>query len=875
MTIITQNTKYSENINIHQSFEAQVDRRPDAIAVVFEDKQLTYGELNHRANQLAHYLQSLGVGPESLVGICMERSLEIVVGLLAILKAGGAYVPLDPAYPKERNTFIVEETQVAILLAQKHLVNELPQLNSRPILVDTEWQTIARESEKNPVSGVTAENLAYVMYTSGSTGKPKGVEMPHISISNYMQSLNQILQINPEDIYLHTASFSVSSSLRQLMLPLTQGAKIVVATQEQIKNPLGLFELIKQQGVTVFDTVQSIWCYLLQALEELDDVNREQLCESKLKLLLFSGGLLPNELFKKVRSTVKGKARIINIYGQTETIGVSAYPIPEQFDLELAYLPIGRPYPYVELYLLDENLQPVSVGEVGEIHIAGAGLARDYLNHPKLTQEKFIPHPFTKEPGARLYKTGDLARYLPDGNLECLGRADFQVKIHGIRIELGEIESTILTHPGVLEVVVVTRTINISGAPSLLAYIVLKPEQTLTNKQLRNFLKNKLPDYMIPATFVMLEALPLTPNGKIDRATLPAPHAVRQESKDTYVAPRNELELQLTKIWGKVLGVQPISLRDNFFELGGNSLIAVRLFAEIERIWSRNLPLATLCEKPTIEELANVICNEEWLAPWSSLVPIQPNGSKPPLICIHPIGGNVLDYYRLANHLGREQPLYGVQAQGLDGKQEPLSRVEDMANHYIKEIRSTIQPNGPYFLAGYSFGGVIAFEMAQQLHTQGQKVALLALFDAISPTLSPSRSSITKFVKIHLSNLKQLKPQDRQKYVKNWLQWHFKSGNYKDIVISELSEASYDFRVLETNSQATKKYQPQVYPGIATLFRSKLQPVKFNESLDLGWDNLVSGGLGIYSLAGDHYSVLREPHIQELAKKLKFCLERL
>ncbi|MFN6572456.1 amino acid adenylation domain-containing protein [Dendronalium sp. ChiSLP03b] len=874
-TQLEQTLDAEQGFCFHKWFETQVEQKPDAVAVIFADKQLTYRELNHRANQLAHYLQAMGVGAESLVGIYMERSLEIVVGLLAILKAGGAYVPLDPAYPKERIAFIVEETQVTILLTQKHLLKELPQLESRLVCLDTEWNNIARESKANPASEVTPENLAYVIYTSGSTGKPKGVEMPHISISNYVQSLNQILQINSEDIYLHTASFSFSSSLRQLMLPLTQGAKIVMATQEQIKNPLSLFELIKQQQVTVFDTVQSVWRYLLQALEELDDVNREQLLESKLRLLLFSGGLLPNELFKKVRSTVKAKARIVNIYGQTETIGVCAYPVPEQFDRELVYLPIGRPYPYVELYLLDENLQPVSVGDVGEIHIAGAGLASGYLNLPKLTQEKFIPYPFSKKPGTRLYKTGDLARYLPDGNLECVGRADFQVKIRGIRIELGEIESTILTHPGVREVVVVTRTINISGEPSLVGYIVLKPEQTLTNKELRNYLRDKLPDYMIPVTFVMLEALPLTPNGKIDRAALPAPNAVRQESKDTYVAPRNELELQLTKIWEKVLGVQPIGVTDNFFELGGNSLIAARLIADIERIWNRKLPLAILLETLTVEQLADVLRQEEQPENWtSSLVPIQPNGSKPPLFCIHPVGGNVLDYYHLANYLGREQPVYGLQAQGLTEKQQPLTCIEDMANHYIQEIR-TIQQNGPYFLAGYSFGGVVAFEMAQQLHAQGQKVALLGLFDVSSPTLQPTRSSITKFLRVHLSNLKQLKPQQRLKYVKNWVQWRIKGGNYKDVLINELSDTSYDFRVLETNWQAKKNYQPQVYPGTVTLFRSKLQPVKFGEQLDLGWGDLVSGGLKIHSIAGDHYSVLREASVKELAEKLKFCLEQL
>jgi amino acid adenylation domain-containing protein len=549
------------NSCIHKWFEAQVQCKPDAVAVVCEDKQLTYQELNTRANKLAHHLQSLEVGPNVLVGICVERSLEMVVGLLGILKAGGAYVPLDPAYPKERLSFILEETQVPLLLTQQRLVEELPQYESRVICLDTEWDTIATHSEANPVSKVTSQHLAYIMYTSGSTGKPKGVEITHANVCPYIDAISKVLQVDTNDVYLHTASFSFSSSVRQLMVPLTQGATSIIATEEQRKNPLSLFELIQKQGVTISDTVPSVWRYGLQALEALDKVSREALLNFKLRLIIFTGELTSCKLLKQLRNQLKNQPRFFNVYGQTETIGNCAYPLPEDFDREEGYIPVGYPYPHNQAYILDEYLQPVAVGEIGELHMAGACLARGYLNRSELNAAKFISNPFVEtqvglsEPAKRLFKTGDLARYLPDGAIEILGRVDFQVKLRGMRIELGEIESVLEQHPSLKEVVVTARE-DESGEKHLVGYIVPTLllddiDQTTFTRELRHFLQEKLADYMIPSAFVMLPALPLTPNGKVDRLALPAPDQVRQEPEKTFVAPQNELELQLTKIWEK------------------------------------------------------------------------------------------------------------------------------------------------------------------------------------------------------------------------------------------------------------------------------------------------------------------------------------
>ena len=882
---------------IYKRFEAQVEQTADAVAVVYEDKQLTYRELNARANKIAHYLQALGVKPDVLVGICMERSLEMVVGLLGILKAGGAYVPLDPTYPKERLSFMLTETQVPVLLTQKPLVEQLPQHESRVICLDTDWDAIATESEENPVSEVTPQHLAYVMYTSGSTGKPKGVQINHANVWHYIQAISEVLQVNANDVYLHTASFSFSSSVRQLMVPLSQGATSIIATREQTKNPLSLFELIQKQGVTVSDTVPSVWRYGLQALENLNEVSRQTLLNSKLRLILLSGEITPCQLLKQLRNQLKSQPCFFNVYGQTETIGNCAYPVPDEFDREQGYVPVGYPYPHNQAYILDDHLQPVAVGEIGELHMAGACLARGYLNRPDLNAEKFISNPFVEtqlnpsESTERLFKTGDVARYLPDGAIEILGRVDFQVKLRGMRVELGEIESMLEQHPTVKEAVVTAREDD-SGDKRLVAYIVPKLasneiNQTVITKELRNFLKEKLADYMVPSAFVMLAALPLTPNGKVDRRALPAPDQVRQELEETFVAPQDELELKLTEIWEKVLGVQPIGVRDNFFELGGHSLLAVRLVTEVEKVFDKNLPLSSFVEAQTVEQLANLLRQQDESAPWRSLVMIQPGSTKPPLFCVHAVWGTVLFYQKLVRYLEPDQPFYALQAQGLDGKQVPCTSVKEMAAHYIKEIR-TVQPEGPYFIGGYSFGGWVAFEIARQLHAQGQEIALLTLFDTSAPgyhkpTSSSDDGKPSTFLDLslfHLRKLLRLNIQDQLAYLRQRLVWHLMAGKlsiFYRIYLRYLRRSPQDLRLLDVagaNNQAAKSYVPQVYPGRLTLFRATDKAAGFGNDLDMGWGELATGGVEIYDISGSHTEIMEEPQLGHVAEKLKLCLDK-
>jgi aspartate racemase len=492
-----------------------------------------------------------------------------------------------------------------------------------------------------------------------------------------------------------------------------------------------------------------------------------------LRQLIAGGDVLSVPHVQKVLSNLPN-CQLINGYGPTENTTFTCYYPIVKIDTLLTSIPIGRPISNTQVYILDLYLQPVPIGIPGQLYIGGDGLARGYLDRPQLTAEKFIPNPFAT---GKLYKTGDLARYLPDGNIEFLGRLDSQVKIRGFRIELGEIEAQLAQHPSVREVTVIDRE-DRPGEKSLVAYLVC-PQAQPTARELRTFLQSRLPDYLIPSAFVTISSLPLTPNGKIDRRALPAPEFERAESPATRVAPRNELELQLTEIWERVLGVRSIGIRDNFFELGGHSLIAVRLFAEIEQTWGQNLPLATLFQKQTIAELADVLRQKEWSAPWSSLVTIQPHGSKPPLFCFHPVGGNVLEYYPLAEYLGRDRPIYGLQSQGLDGKQQLVTSIPEMASNYIQEML-TIQPQEPYLLIGYSFGGLLVYEVAQQLQALGKRVDFLAVLDYNSPNIKTVRPSFTKSIQIHLSNLLQLANQDKIQYIKDRIDYRFNNVDYRE-----------------------------------------------------------------------------------------------
>ncbi|MBW4548499.1 MAG: amino acid adenylation domain-containing protein [Symplocastrum torsivum CPER-KK1] len=871
---------YPKDTFLHQLFEAQVEQTPDAVAVKYKDQPWTYRELNARANQIAHHLQALGVGPEVLVGIFVERSLEMIAGLLGILKAGGAYVPLDPNYPKERLADLLSDSQAPVLLTQEKLVTKLPEYEAHVVCLDKDWEVISQQSQENPVSDVRPNNLAYIIYTSGSTGKPKGVAIEHCGAVNTIIDINERFQVGTKDRLLAVCSLNFDLSVYDVFGLLAVGGTIIVPEASLGPNPAHWLELMVKEQVTFWNSAPPVMQLFVSYV-----ANQSNVSLPSLRLVLLSGDWIPVTLPNQLKA-LSEKVQVISLGGATEASIWSIYYPIETVDATWKSIPYGKPLANQQFYILDSQLQPVPIGVTGELHIGGDGLARCYFNRPELTQERFIPNPLSDTSGTRLYKTGDLGRYLPDGNIEFLGRLDHQVKIRGFRIELGEIETVLTQHPQVRETLIVARE-DRPGNKYLVAYVIPQKGQAPTINELRSFLKQTLPDYMVPSAFVMLDLLPLTPNGKIDRKALPIPDQTSQELEKTFVAPRNELERQLTKVWEKVLGIQPIGVRDNFFELGGHSLLAATLWNEIEKVAGKSLPIATLFQSPTIEQLANMFREGGGAPSCSSLMVIQPGGSKPPLFCIHVLGRGLEFYRPMARYMDPEQPMYGLTTEiaTLDKKQVPPNRVEDLAAFYIKEMR-ILQPEGPYHLIGVSFGGEVAFELAQQLLAQGQKVALLVLLDTRTKNAvkySPSSDRLS----VYLRNLSQRGPayileklHEKMKGSQGNLERYCQELQCKfyQSIRHPLPPPLLEFTYRKLNTQASQAYVPQVYPGRVTLFRASKHEFedRINYSLDpeFGWGDLVTGGLEIHQVSGDHLSMLKEPHVQGLAEKLRDCLSK-
>ena len=631
----------------------------------------------------------------------------MIVGLLGILKAGGAYVPLDPAYPRERLDFMLNDARVGAVLTTASLLSGLPELQARVVCLDTERDPISRESERNLVLEGTPENLAYVIYTSGSTGAPKGVEVSQAALVNFLTSMKCEPGIKPEDVLLAVTTLSFDIAGLEMFLPLIVGARVVVASRETAMDGVRLMELLESSGTTVMQATPATWRLLLETGWK---GNRE------LKVLC-GGEALPREL---ARDLLKRSQSLWNLYGPTET---TVWSTVGEVRLSDQNITIGRPIANTQVYLLDKRSQPVPVGVPGELYIGGDGVARGYRQREELTAERFVTNPF--QVGTRLYRTGDLARYLSDGRIECLGRIDRQVKLRGYRIETEEIETVLRQHPAVRQAVVMIRE-NLSGDQRLVAYLILRSKGSESTREIRGFLAEKLPEYMVPAFLIPLDTLPLTNNGKIDYRALPAVSGIETEVQENYVGARDEVERKLIRIWEELLGVRPIGVKDNFFDLGGHSLLAARLIARVEKNLG-NVSLSQLFQSPTIESLARELRQKKKAKEDSALVLWRNGGSRPPLF-LH--GGS----FELSRHLGDDQPCYGIRPHGQDGRKAPAT-VEAMAADYLKQIRG-VQPQGPYLIGGFSFGGLVAYEMAQQLRQSGQEVALLVLIDPTPPYLN-------------------------------------------------------------------------------------------------------------------------------------------
>ncbi len=575
---------------VHGRFEAQAARTPDAVAVAVEDQSLTYGALDTRSNRLAHRLRALGVGPEVLVGLCVDRSPEMVVALLGILKAGGAYVPIDPSFPERRLALMLDDARVAVLVTEQGLRPKLPAppVGTQVLCLDSDAEQIADEPGTRLAPGVTGANLAYVIYTSGSTGRPKGVQISHGALANCLVSMRQILGITGRDVLLAVTTLSFDIAALELLLPLTVGARVELLPRDVAADGARLAARLMETGATFLQATPASWRLLLDAGWD----------GSPGLTMLCGGEALPRPLADQLLG--RG-ACLWNLYGPTETTIWSS--IDRVGADPASVVPIGRAIASTSLYVLDAQLRPVPIGVAGELYIGGAGLARGYLNRPGLTAERFVPDPFSDRPGARIYRTGDLARWRSDGRLEYLGRLDHQVKIRGHRIELGEIESVLAVQPGVRQAVVVARE-EPSGGSRLVAYLVPHDGAAPTVAALRTALGSALPDYMIPSAFVVRESFPLTPNGKLDRAALPAPEWDHSSAAARFVSPRDPVEETIAAAWSAVLGLPRVGVDDNYFELGGHSLLATQIVARVRDAFGVEVPLRALFEAPTVAGLA-------------------------------------------------------------------------------------------------------------------------------------------------------------------------------------------------------------------------------------------------------------------------------
>ena len=870
--------EYPSQKCIHELFEEQVIKNPGATAVELHTKvipgtsaterTLTYHQLNTKANQLAHYLKELGIGPDVLVGVCMSRSLELAVALIGVLKAGGAYVPIDPAYPKERIDFMLKDSGVSVLITQQQLERDFLHGGLHTICLDSQWAKIAQHSNKNITAANDPSHLAYVIYTSGSTGIPKGTLITHRGVVNYLTWCIGHYSVSRGSGAPVNSSIAFDATVTSFFAPLLAGRKILLLPEKEEIEALAEV-LSSRKGFSLVKITPA-------HLEILRHMFLENELDGQTSAFVIGGEALSAGAVDAWRKHAP-KTRIINEYGPTETVvGCCTYEIGSS-EYAGDDVPIGKPIANTQMYILDQHMEPVPVGVCGEIYIGGAGVGRGYLNRTDLTEQRFVPNPFSADPEARLYKTGDLARYLSDGNIVFQGRIDFQVKIRGYRIELGEIESALSKHPLIEHVAVLARSDNAQDK-RLVAYVVTGNPRPLVS-ELRSYLGKKLPDYMTPAVFVFMESLPLTTNGKIDRTALPAPEKVQAGHERAYVAPRNNTELALKKIFEKCLKVSSIGITDDFFELGGNSVQAAIAFSQIRKVLGKSLPLSTLIIAPTIGQLAVYIDRQTEKPAFSSLVPIQPNGDKPPLFCIHGGLGNVLFYRHLSNRLGTDQPVYGLQAKGLTSNEEPFRSIEEMAAAYIREIRS-VQSQGPYYVSGYCFGAIVAFEIAHQLVKAGQKIAFLGSFNGIGPAREHALKLSSLFRMYRTDSLKHL-----VRYpvlISKFLLRRYSLKAYYAIV-NRARGISYNFYkkkgrmmpdslrrqyVVDAIDAALKKYKPEVYPGQLIIFRSP----KIFKNPHLRWTKLISGGIKTHDMPGNYKNrrfIMHEPYVQSLAEELK------
>ena len=862
---------YPKEKSIAHFFSEQARKTPFRRAISFGSATLTYRQLEERSNQVAHYLRSKKVKKEDCIPVCMEKSIELIIVILGILKTGCAYVPLDPEYPVERIRFMVEDTRATIIFCTRNSLETLggPLKNRLIILVDEEWDSILQESTLPlPLTG-NGKDLAYIMYTSGSTGRPKGVMIENRSVISLVRGIHYV-DLTGRNVLLNTGSASFDASSFEYWSMLLNGGELVLCPEQTLLNGDLLKQEIRKRKVNMMWFTSS----LLNEWVELDISVFEGL-----RTVIAGGEKLSEKHIEKLRNRYPS-LEILNGYGPTENTTFSLTYLVTERQITKP-IPIGVPLDNRTAYVLNHQLQLCDVGVIGELYVGGAGIARGYLNRPDMTMEKFVPDPFSSEPGARMYRTGDLARLMPDGNLEFHGRLDDQIKIRGFRIEPAEIESVIQQFPGIQQTVVIARG-DLYSEKKLIAYLV--SSGVFNKEELTSFLQSKLPAYMVPRVFIPLNRLPFNANGKLDKNSLPDPDLLPKFENRTIKEPETETQHILAAIWKEALHVQQVGIQDNFFELGGHSLIAIRVMKMIEEKSKHRLPITALFEAPTIEKLSELLDRDEKKDSWKSLVQIKSGGNKPPLYIVHGSGLTVLVFHALATGLDADQPVYGLQARGLNGLEEPFDNMEEIAAYYVGEILEQ-NPLGPFNLAGYSFGGIVAFEMAKQLKAAGKEVNMLAIFDTNADhsyhfddwTLKMSKKFKRQFPKLKfiLSSFRKY-PAETLSYQFNFL----KNKCIRLIANAGLlkknadEEEHLDFadKINHKHDLAFEKYKLGPYNGSIDLFRVKSRMYFLDDLVYLGWKPYALQGIEIHEISGDHKTFLLAPNVQELSRVLSRIL---
>lgn len=843
---------------IHALFEEQAAKSPGAVAYRCAGQTITYAELRKKSDRLAHRLIALGVRPDTPVGICVEPSLDLPVALLGVLKSGGAYVPLDPSYPPARLEIITSDSRPRAIVTTRAAAPIVESAGAPLVRIDE-----LSDGADLPPSNVPVgpDNLAYLIYTSGSTGRPKGVEGLHKGAVNRFRWMWEFRPFKPGETTCWRTTLNFVDSIWEAFGALLQGVTTEIMPQSVVRDPAALIAALRAGRITRLVVVPS----LLEAVLDTEPDLARRLPD--LRLCVTSGEELTGPLARRFIAAMPG-VELLNLYGSSEVAADVTFHIVTAADARRGRIPIGRPIANNQVLILDGRMHPVPRGVPGTIFAGGAGLARGYHGRPDLTAERFIPNPFPELPTERLFKTGDRAKMHDDGLIEYLGRSDHQVKIRGSRVELGEVERAVLDHPGISEAAVVPD--GVGGARRLVAYIVSN-NGTLDAAGLRQFIRSRLPEYMVPSVVVPMPVLPRTPNGKLDRRALPAPDAGSSASADAAARSMTEPEARLAAIFRDVLSISQVGLNDSFFDLGGHSILAVKLAAKVEESFKTRLPLAALLAAPTVASLAETLAGGRQDAHRAPVVKVRANGSRTPLFCIHGMDGNVLFLERLSRGLSPDQPVYGIQARGMDGVGKPETSVEAMAELYVKAIQE-IQPSGPYVLSGYSLGGMVAVEVAHRLVARGETVSRIILFDTRVPRAAAGRS---------------LKKAMGQRFM-----YHFKRGPrafLRSLYLGPVERGSWQvltrlglpvplrlrvWPVRQANLKAYVLHRPRPWAGPITLLRAEHQEDEFKHLHALGWEDFAVGELDIRPLPCEHLDFFAGKSAAIVAAELEPILAR-